>query len=262
MAIKDGYFANIFKDEVKRTETIKIKEKEKFISFCIVDVPVQSIAMLVLFSTMVGSWANFLVNQHKGLYFKEVHKNCTVIDNDENGLTYLSWGNGECDPLLFNDDCGLDGGDCNNDCSTYFQFNVPDSRFVYNITNKPVLFDYYGNAYSNSVLSYYRVNDYDDDLIGQFYLEYQDECNDDNFFNLTCEAIPRECKNEVISNEFDVASFISECFSPETIYKNNPEQDHWYCWFGVDSITIPRKDTNDIKKVLKSSHLKSLKHGG
>ena len=74
-----------------------------------------------------------MVKQKNGQYFKEVHRNCNIIDDDKS-LNYLSWGDGTCDPKLFTEGCGLDGGDCINECTTYFQFSVPQPYFAYDWT--------------------------------------------------------------------------------------------------------------------------------
>ena len=203
LAIKDGYFAHIFKDEIKSIKDTKIKERDYLISCLNKPVPTQSIAMFCKFSVMFGIWLSFLLKQKDGHFFKEVHSNCNIID-DEKSLNYLSWGDGTCDPKLFTEGCGLDGGDCNNKCTTYFQFYVP----------KP---------YLTTSMRYL----YDSILFKQAYKEFNFIEDDDS----SCD-IPKDCEDSV---EYHYTDFISNCFSDKTIYEI--EEHLWWCWYGLDEIT-------------------------
>ncbi len=269
MAIKDGYFGHVFSNEIRRIKETKIvKEEDNTISCCNKNVPTQSIAMLVLFSVMVGSWLSFLVKQNSGLVFKEKWKNCTVIDNVNNNLNYLSWGDGTCDPKLFTDDCGLDGGDCDEDCTTYFQFSPHGPYRLWGINNKPIVQrDVNGQRiwYSDAEI-FYRTYDV-------FWIDFKNQLNEQEGgceikswgdFN-SCESISPLCK-QIVTIDSKRNDIFDVCFNETTIYKS--KDNLWYCWYGIDSITLPQ-DTRDqtqitksqrLGRIVKSQHLEKIIH--
>lgn len=110
LAVKDGYFGEIFHEEVARIKEIKIKRADIKVTMCNKAVPTQSIVAVSLFSIMFVSWAVAVRSQNNGSAFHEIYESCASSVFKENSLSYRNWGDGSCDPRLFTKACGLDGG--------------------------------------------------------------------------------------------------------------------------------------------------------
>lgn len=115
-SICDGYFGYRFDMELTRKERMKIKAETRF-TFCLCNkVPLQSYFIGLLGSVMLTIWGYVAFMQLSGAYFFEAHPDCMAFDGNVTNLKFEYWGDGVCDPRLYSNTCGIDGGDCNNYC--------------------------------------------------------------------------------------------------------------------------------------------------
>lgn len=117
-SIGDGYFGHLFDKELKRKERIKIKAETRFTFLLCKKIPVQSLLFGLLLASMLTIWGYVGYKQISGIYFFESHPNCRTAFDLAPSLQYHYWGDDYCDPRLYTEQCGMDGGDCNDYCMT------------------------------------------------------------------------------------------------------------------------------------------------
>ena len=64
---------------------------------------------------MLTIWGYVAYMQRTGAYFFDAYPRCTAFEKSDT-LKYEYWGDTYCDPRLYTEYCGMDGGDCNNYC--------------------------------------------------------------------------------------------------------------------------------------------------
>lgn len=191
----------------KSNVQFRVKRSDSQVIICNKKIRTQSLIVLTLFFVMLGTWSMFVSWQNSGAIFHEIYKDCGAFAKNYRGLqkslSYTQWGDGTCDPRLFTEECGFDGGDCSDECTTFFQFTV-----------LPNLEDgSYWEGFYDIILK--ELEDADE--------KKRDECDNAFFYG-------------------DITEYedLSKCLSDETLYDSESDN-YLYCWFGSEAIIDPKK---------------------
>ena len=212
--VVDGYFGNKCDEELQSVKAIKIKRSYSEVVIFDKRIPGQSASILVLFIVMMGTWIYYVSQQNSGAIFLDVYPDCDAFENDSS-LSYTEFGDGTCDPRLFTEACGLDGGDCRDQCNTFFQFQVLP-------TNK----DYWSSGFWQGIYDYYGCVPHPDK-------EGWVVCQDVDGYE--------KCRKGVkdASNYYQM----SNCLPDEILYNATAKYNQLYwCWFASNALFDPNKN--------------------